>query len=70
MLTAARTWDLNQDGSVSCEEWKAYAGRLFGRFDADPDDIWMTHKYRTMAITDRLFETVPLDYFDTAKTND
>lgn len=67
LVRAARTWDINQDGSVTCEEWRAYAGRLFSRFDADGDGYLTAHEYGAMATTDRLFEAIPFGYFDTNK---
>jgi Ca2+-binding EF-hand superfamily protein len=67
LVKAARTWDLNHDGSVSCEEWREYSGRLFGRFDANRDGYLDKNEYQTMATTDALFDAVSLDYFDTSK---
>lgn len=66
-MRAARTWDINRDGSVTCDEWRAYAGRLFSRFDADGDGYLVAYEYGTMSMTDRLFEAIQLDYFDTDK---
>ncbi|WP_143271584.1 EF-hand domain-containing protein [Bradyrhizobium mercantei] len=35
--TAAETWDDNHDGVYTCDEWKAYLGRLFDRADRNHD---------------------------------
>jgi|GEM_PF-2454548 len=67
MVMAARTWDVNQDGSVTCEEWRFYAGRLFARFDGDRDGHLSAEEYTALSGTDRLFQTVPLGYFDADK---
>jgi hypothetical protein len=64
LVRAARTWDISQDGSVTCDEWRTYAGRLFSRFDADGDGYFGAYEYGTMSMTDRLFDAIPLDYFD------
>ncbi len=28
-LSASSTWDLNKDGTVTCDEWKQYATEIF-----------------------------------------
>jgi hypothetical protein len=35
--TAAEIWDANRDGAYTCDEWKAYLGRLFDRADRNHD---------------------------------
>ncbi|WP_223972824.1 EF-hand domain-containing protein [Bradyrhizobium sp. RD5-C2] len=34
---AAEIWDANHDGVYTCDEWKAYLGRLFDRADRNHD---------------------------------
>ena len=57
---AAITWDLNQDGDVTCAEWKQYAAQLFREADRNRDGYLNREEYSVMARTDRLFETAGL----------
>ncbi len=63
-LSAAGNWDRNHDGSVTCDEWKAYAGELFDAADANRDGVVDRTEYATIVSTDRMFETVDFSYFD------
>ncbi len=64
-VRAAPTWDLNHDGNVTCDEWKAYAASLFKDFDLDHDGKLTPDEFAAMGRADRLFQTVDLKYFDT-----
>jgi hypothetical protein len=64
LIQAIPTWDGNRDGTVTCEEWKSYADGLFKQFDGGKDGFLTTGEYRALAQADRLFEVVPLGYFD------
>jgi len=37
LATAALRWDINHDGVVTCDEWKAYATGLFNQADKNKD---------------------------------
>lgn len=63
-LMAAGSWDRNRDNTVTCDEWKAYAGELFNGADANRDDALDTAEWGEMVKTDRMFLTVDHDYFD------
>ena len=63
-VAAAITWDLNQDGDVTCAEWKQYAAQLFREADRNRDGYLNREEYSVMARTDRLFETAGFAYFD------
>ena len=63
-ITAAPTWDLNKDGSVTCDEWKAYTGELFTAADGNGDKLLNQDEYRNVIKTDRLFQVADLAYFD------
>jgi hypothetical protein len=63
-LSAAGSWDRNRDGIVTCDEWKAYAGELFGGADANSDGAVDHTEYATIVKTDRMFETVEFRYYD------
>ena len=63
-ITAAATWDQNKDGTVTCEEWKSYAGELFQNADGDGDKTLNKDEYAKISKTDRLFEVADHSYFD------
>lgn len=63
-LAAAGTWDLNKDGVVTCDEWKAYAAELFDAADANKDGMLTPDEYQTIIRTDRMFETVDFKWWD------
>jgi hypothetical protein len=64
-LSAAGSWDRNRDGIVTCDEWKSYAGELFGAADANGDGFVDRVEYATIVNTDRMFQTVEFAYYDT-----
>jgi EF hand len=64
-IAAAVTWDLNKNGDVTCEEWRAYVGGLFQEADANHDGTLTREEFAVMAQRDRLFETARFNYFDT-----
>jgi Ca2+-binding EF-hand superfamily protein len=63
-VMAETTWDLNHDGSVTCEEWKQYAASLFREADANRDGALSREEFAAMGRRDRLFETAGFAYFD------
>jgi Ca2+-binding EF-hand superfamily protein len=63
-VMAEATWDLNHDGSVTCEEWKQYATSLFREADANHDGVLAREEFAAMARRDRLFDMVGFAYFD------
>jgi len=65
-IGAAQTWDLNKDGSVSCDEWKQYAATSFRESDANGDGALDQQDFLVLAKNDRLFEIANLSYYDTS----
>lgn len=61
---AAVTWDLNQNGDVTCEEWKQYASGLVREADVNRDGFLSREEFAAMSRRDRLFETAGFAYFD------
>lgn len=71
-ITAAQTWDVNKDGSVSCDEWNGYVATLVRESDGNGDGNLDATEFATMARTDRLFEVANMAYYDAngdGKTN-
>jgi Ca2+-binding EF-hand superfamily protein len=63
-IGAAQTWDLNKDGSVSCDEWKQYAATSFRESDSNGDGALDQQEFLAMARSDRLFEVANVSYYD------
>lgn len=63
-ITAAQTWDLNKDNTVTCSEWKQYTTQYFQEADANRDGVLTADEFRTISAQDKLFETADLSYFD------
>ncbi len=63
-VAAATSWDLNQDGDITCDEWKQYASGLFRDADVNHDGILQPDEFATLARQDRLFELAGPAYFD------
>ncbi|MEO1206912.1 MAG: hypothetical protein AAFV45_11325 [Pseudomonadota bacterium] len=66
-VSAAQTWDLNRDNTVTCDEWKQYTGELFTLADANADGAVGEEEYARIIKADRLFQSAKLGYFDTNK---
>lgn len=64
-LSASSTWDLNKDGTVTCDEWKQYATEIFKEADADRDGSLTVQEWAAMTRSDKLFVTASHDYYDT-----
>jgi Ca2+-binding EF-hand superfamily protein len=63
-IGAAQTWDLNKDGSVSCDEWRQYAATSFRESDSNGDGVLDQQEFLLLAKSDRLFEIANLSYYD------
>jgi len=63
-IIGAATWDLNRDGTVTCQEWKAYAGELFDRADTGRQGFLTPEQFNRMASEDKLFAVADFKYFD------
>lgn len=63
-VSAAQTWDLDKDNTVTCSEWKRYTGEFFQGADANRDGFLTPEEFRTITAQDKLFETADLRYFD------
>jgi len=63
-LLAAGNWDRNKDGTVNCDEWKAYATELLDIGDTARKG-WLTREdWVAIVKVDRMFETVDFGYYD------
>jgi Ca2+-binding EF-hand superfamily protein len=63
-IAAAQTWDLNKDGTVTCDEWKQYVATAVREADANGDGALDATAWQTLVKGDRLFEVATLSYYD------
>lgn len=63
-LVSIVSWDLNKDGTVTCDEWKAYARAAFTDGDANRDGKLTAAEFQTLVKNDRLFFYANLQYYD------
>jgi hypothetical protein len=66
-LSASSTWDMNKDGTVTCDEWKQYAGEIFRDADGDKDGALTVSEWSGMVAVDKLFVSAGHDYYDANK---
>jgi hypothetical protein len=64
-IRAAQTWDLNHDGNVTCDEWRAYALSLFKEADKNRDGKLTPEEFAHLEKLDRLFGIADFKYYDT-----
>ena len=63
-INASQTWDLDKNGTVTCDEWKQYATSSFKQADGNGDGALDAQEWSVMVASDRLFETAGLSYYD------
>jgi EF hand len=57
-------WDLNKDGSITCDETRFHRSVLFDRADADDNGLLESEEFRTLALEDRIVARATLSDFD------
>lgn len=63
-IGAAQTWDLDKNGSVSCDEWAQYARESVREADTNGDGALDAEEWKKLVSNDRLFEVANLSYYD------
>ncbi|HEX2840637.1 EF-hand domain-containing protein [Hyphomicrobium sp.] len=63
-ISAAQTWDLDKNGSVSCDEWAQYVAQSFREADVNGDGALDAEEWKKLVANDRLFEVANLSYYD------
>lgn len=63
-VSAAPTWDLDKNRSVTCQEWQSYTAQLFTEADGNQDGALTAEEYQRVIRSDRLFQSASLQYFD------
>jgi hypothetical protein len=57
-------WDANHDGVYTCDEWKAYVGRLFQSADRNHDGKLDPTEFATVQKADSALADADFGYFD------
>lgn len=63
-ISAAQTWDLDKNGTVTCDEWTQYISASFREADSNGDGALDAEEWKTLVKGDRLFEIANLSYYD------
>jgi hypothetical protein len=63
-IAAAQTWDLDKNGSVSCDEWVRYVSQEFRQADGNGDGALDGDEWKKLITSDRLFEIANISYYD------
>lgn len=63
-IGAAQTWDLDKNGSVSCDEWARYVATSFREADGNGDGALDAEEWKKLVGNDRLFEVANISYYD------
>jgi len=63
-LVSIMSWDLDRDGTVTCNEWKAYARQVFTAADANRDGKLTPVEFGSLVKGDGLFHYANFAYFD------
>lgn len=62
--TTAEIWDGNHDGVYTCDEWKAYLGRLFDRADRNHDGMLTPAEFDGVRRAGSALADADFGYFD------
>lgn len=62
--TSAEIWDGNHDGVYTCDEWKAYLGRLFDRADRNHDGQLTPAEFEAVRRAGSALADADFGYFD------
>ena len=63
-INASQTWDLDKNGTATCDEWKQYASGELRQADGNGDGALDATEWAVMANSDKLFETANLGFYD------
>jgi hypothetical protein len=61
-VVAAKVWDLDGDGTLTCDEWKTYAGRMFDRADKNRDGFLSRDEF--LPLYEQQVVSFPMSMYD------
>ena len=63
-LASTSRWDANQDGILTCDEWRLYANRIFTLADKNGDGFLDATEFKAIGKIEPIFAAADLSYFD------
>jgi len=63
-LASTSRWDANHDGTLTCDEWTQYAGRIFTIADKNADGFLDAAEFQSVGKIEPIFAGADLSYFD------
>jgi hypothetical protein len=64
VVASAHLWDLDHNGTYTCDEWREYATRIFNLADRNRDGYVDATEFRTIQQATPVFKEAELAYFD------
>jgi hypothetical protein len=64
VVLSAHLWDLDHNGTYTCDEWKQYATRIFNQADRNHDGYVDAAEFKTIRQATPVFKEAELAYFD------
>jgi hypothetical protein len=64
VVASAHLWDADHNGIYTCDEWKAYASRIFNLADRNHDGYVDAAEFKTIQQAAPMFKEADLAYFD------
>jgi hypothetical protein len=64
VVASAHLWDLDHNGTYTCDEWEQYATRIFNLADHNRDGSVDSAEFKTVQQASPVFKEAELAYFD------
>jgi hypothetical protein len=64
VVASAPLWDLDHNGTYTCDEWKEYANRIFNLADRNRDGYVDATEFKTIQQAAPMFKEAEIAYFD------
>jgi Ca2+-binding EF-hand superfamily protein len=64
VVASAPLWDLDHNGTYTCDEWEQYASRIFNLADRNRDGYVDAAEFKTIQQATPVFKEAELAYFD------
>lgn len=67
LLASTSRWDANHDGTLTCDEWRQYANRLFTLADKNANGFLDATEFQMIGKVEPIFAGADFSYFDDNK---
>jgi Ca2+-binding EF-hand superfamily protein len=64
LVTSAQVWDLDHNGTYTCDEWRQFATRIFNMADRNHDGYVDASEFKTIQQAVPIFKEADIAYFD------